>query len=77
MEQRKQKASLEVTMFAAQTSLLKRIDELRRCNNPEAADTWQRVYTRLYGAQTHQGLSRAEVLFHARDNPDLKQDLTD
>ena len=64
-------------MSAAQTSLLKRIDELLRCNNLEAADTWQRVYTKLYGAQTDQGGSRADVFFQALDNPDLKQDLTD
>jgi len=34
-------------MTAAQISLLKKIDELRRFNNIEAAETWQDVHTRL------------------------------
>ena len=52
-------------MTAAQISLLRKIDELRRYNNLEAAETWEDVYARLYGTRPHRrlckpgGLSRA------------------
>ena len=50
-------------MTVAQTSLLKKIDELRRFNNLEAAETWQDVYTRLYGALPDQYTNRAGGFF--------------
>ena len=52
-------------MTVAQISLLKKIDELRRFNNLEAAETWQDVYTRLYGALPDQYTNRAEGFFPA------------
>ena len=42
-------------MSAAQLSLLRRIDELRRCHNPEAAETWQAVYLKVYGGEVGPG----------------------
>ena len=77
MDQKKEKASLEVTMSAAQASLLKRIDELRRYDNHEAADTWQKVYTKLYGDRTDQAGSRADGFFQVLDIHNLKPDFTD